>query len=138
MERCGKPETMGVRVVQRLAQGNWVHRARFSGAGHFYRSVRNNLLLAFIRRYLAHSVVYQSDFVRKFWCQRFGRTKAREKVIYNGVDLKVFSPGDQPSAPGDHVRMVVVEGNFGGGNEPYLENAIRLGESIQRMMPQSS
>ena len=132
-----KARNQGVRVVQRLAQGNWVHRARFSGTGHFYRSVRNNLLLAFIRRYLAHRVVYQSDFVRTFWCQRFGRTKAREKVIYNGVDLNVFSPGDQPTAPRDHIRMIVVEGNFGGGNEPYLINAIRLGEDLQGMLSQS-
>jgi len=131
-----KARKNGVRVVQRLAQGNWVHRARFSGAGHFYRSVRNNLLLAYIRRYLADRVVYQSEFVRKFWCQRFGETTAQERVIYNGVDLNTFSPRDQPAAPQDHIRIIVVEGNFGGGNEPYLENAIRLGEHVQELLPQ--
>ena len=129
-----KARKNGVRIIQRLAQGNWVHRARFSGLGHYYRSVRNNFLLAFIRRYLAHKMVYQSEFVRAFWHQRFGTTPAREQVIYNGVDLDIFNPQGQPVPPADHIRIIVVEGNFGGGNEPYLENAVRLGESVQNLL----
>ncbi len=131
-----KARNRGVKIVQRLAQGNWVHRARFSGGGHFYRSVRNNLLLAFIRRYLAHGVVYQSEFVRNFWQERFGGTTAEQQIIYNGVDLNRFSPGDPAALPGDPIRLIVVEGNFGGGNEPYLENAIRLGENLQSKLTQ--
>lgn len=131
-----KARRRGVRIVQRLAQGNWIHRARFTDVGHYYRSVRNNLLLAYIRRFLAHRVVYQSEFVQRFWQERFGEVSGQGFVIHNGVDLELYSPNGEEFPPADHIRMLVVEGHLGGGNEPYLENAVHFAEHLQRSASQ--
>ena len=65
-----------VRIVQRLAQMNWIHRVHKSGIQHYLRSERNNRLLAFIRRSMADRVVYQSDFVKGMWTDAFGEVNA--------------------------------------------------------------
>ena len=121
----------GVRIVQRLAQMNWIHKVYNSGWQHCLRSERNNRLLAFIRRNLADRVVYQSDFVQGMWTDAFGEVKAPGVVIHNSVDLSIYTPEGAHERPQDHVRMLVVEGNLGRGNEPHLAHAVHLGEAIQ-------
>jgi hypothetical protein len=54
----------GVRIVQRLDGMNWIHRRRRTGLRHYLRSEYGNLLLAYIRRFIADHVVYQSEFTR--------------------------------------------------------------------------
>jgi len=126
----------GVRIVQRLAQVYWIHRRKPSGVGHFLRAERNNLLLAFIRRSLAHRVVYQSQFARQFWQRMYGLTPRMERIIYNSVDLQAFQPHGDETPPLDHIRLLVVEGRLGEANEPYLENSVRFGEALARKMDQ--
>ena len=62
----------GVRIVQRLDGMNWLHRLQRTGRRHFLRAESGNLLLAFIRRRLAHAIVYQSRFSRQWWERRRG------------------------------------------------------------------
>lgn len=121
----------GVRVVQRLAQLNWVQRVRPASLGHTLRAERNNRLLAFIRRHLAHRVVYQSQFVRQMWADFFGEVSAPGYVIYNATQLDEYRPlpGELP-AP-DRARLLVVEGDLGDTNAVYLENAVRLAQAVQ-------
>jgi glycosyltransferase involved in cell wall biosynthesis len=120
----------GTRIVQRLAQANWVHRQRWSGFGFTYRSIRNNLLLAFIRRYVADALIYQSDFVQMIWESRFGRVKGLAAVIYNGVDIHEYTPAQGLDGSTRPVRIAVVEGHLGEGNEIYLANAVHYGEAL--------
>jgi glycosyltransferase involved in cell wall biosynthesis len=126
----------GVRIVQRLAQMNWIHHVHRTGLGHYLRSERNNRLLAFIRRRLADRVVYQSDFVQGMWTDAFGAVTAPGAVIHNGVDLHQYTPDGPHQRPQDHLRLLVVEGHLGGGNEPHLENAIHLAEALQEKVDQ--
>jgi glycosyltransferase involved in cell wall biosynthesis len=124
----------GVRIVQRLNGMNWIHRKRYTGFAHFVRAERNNWLLAYIRRYLADEVVYQSDFARTWWQTMHGSVRSRGKVIYNGVDLNRFTPqnpADRPGAhPQDHVRLLLVEGHLRGGYELGLESAVALDQAL--------
>ena len=120
----------GTRVVQRLAQNNWVYKARWTGLKHYLRSEINNRLLAFIRRGLASRVIYQSNFVDDIWNKSYGFTPAQKHIVYNGVDLNTFKPTDTDSRPPDHIRLLVVEGHLGTGHEKELENAIYLAEAI--------
>lgn len=126
----------GVRIVQRLAQMNWIHKMHRSGFGHYLRSERNNHLLAFIRRRLADRLVYQSAFVQGMWTEAFGDVPSRGMVIHNGVDLQTYTPEGFHQRPPDHLRLLVVEGHLGRGNEPHLENAIRLAEALQASVDQ--
>ena len=126
----------GVRIVQRLAQMNWIHRVHNSGWRHYLRSERNNHFLAFIRRRLADRVIYQSDFVKGMWTDAFGEVKAPGVIIHNSVDLNAYSPDGPHQRPQDHPRMLVVEGHLGRGNEPHLAHAIRLAEALQAQLDQ--
>ena len=126
----------GLRVVQRLNGMNWIHRRRFTGARHFLRSEWNNFVLATIRRSLADRIVYQSNFARTWWQTVYRSTRAPSSVIYNGVDLAQFSPQGPSNLPGDHERLLLVEGRLGGGNEQGLENAVRLAKRLNEMRDQ--
>jgi glycosyltransferase involved in cell wall biosynthesis len=115
----------GVRVVQRLNGMNWIHRRRPGSLRYFLRAETNNILLAFIRRWLADRIVYQSHFSQGWWEGVYGPTPARTQVTYNGVDLKAFSPDGEQARPEGSFRVLLVEGHLSGYDQG-LENAIRL------------
>ncbi|HEX9018149.1 MAG TPA: glycosyltransferase family 4 protein [Anaerolineaceae bacterium] len=116
----------GIRLVQRLNGMNWIHRRRFTGVGHFLRSEINNLILSTTRRFLADRIVYQSNFARTWWQTVYHTAAAPATVIYNGVDLRQFSPEGSQQLPLDRYRVLLVEGHLGGGNEDGLRNAAAL------------
>ena len=118
----------GVRIVQRLDGLNWIQRVRPVSLKHSLRAEYGNFLLAFIRRWLADRIVYQSGFSRWWWDKRFGRLNTPHALVYNGVDLKTYSPAAPPAT--DVYRLLVVEGSLGGGYESGLENAVRLAENL--------
>ncbi|MBI9049401.1 MAG: glycosyltransferase family 4 protein [Anaerolineaceae bacterium] len=127
-----KAKQRGIRIVHRLAQMNWVHRQRFSGLAFSYRSERNNILLAFIRRYLADALIYQSEFVQSMWENKYGEVPGQANIIYNGVDTALFTPGKTIQADQIPIKIAVVEGHLGEGNEVYLANAIHFGEAMAK------
>ncbi len=116
----------GARIVQRLNGMNWMHRKRSVGWRYYLKSEYNNWLLAFTRRYLADRIIYQSDFARSWWHTVHRGVDAPGRVVYNGVDLAVYSPQGAGSPPEDHIRVLLVEAHVGGGYEKGLENAIHL------------
>ncbi len=118
----------GVRVVQRLDGINWIHRVRPASWRHSLRAEYGNLSLALIRRFVAERIVYQSDFSRAWWERRYGALTRPTRVVHNGVDLGVYTPGDE--RPNDLYRLLVVEGAMSGGYEGGLENAVRLAEKL--------
>ncbi len=131
LEQLWRFKRRGVRIVQRLDGLNWVHQRRKTGLKHYLRSEWGNWLLATIRRSFADRVVYQSNFVRQWWHTRYGTARSASRVIYNGVDLNIFSPLGPEQPPENHIRLLVVEGQFGGGNDQGLWNALRLAHEIQ-------
>lgn len=118
----------GVRIVQRLDGMNWLHRLRWAGLRHYLRSEANNALLAFIRRWLADRIVYQSSFTRDWWQTVRGPTPAPGVVIYNGVNLQEFTPegAGTDERPTDRWRLLVVEGHLNRAQTLALENAIEV------------
>lgn len=123
----------GVRIVQRLNGMNWIHRRRFTGVRHFLRSETNNLLLSFIRRYLADRIVYQSNFARTWWHTVYKPVKAPGTVVYNGVNLDQFTPHGPHQRPENYYRLLLVEGHLGGGNEQGLMNAVALARGLNQV-----
>lgn len=122
----------GVRIVQRLDGINWLHRRIRTGWRHFLRAEINNLLLAFTRRVLAHHLVYQSEFARRWWEAWHGNSSVPATVIYNGVDLHQYTPEGPHQRPADRFRLLLVEGNLQGGYEIGLETAVRFVEGLSR------
>ena len=122
----------GVRIVQRLNGMNWVHRIHRTGWRHFLRAEYGNFILRIIRARLADRIVYQSEFARRWWERVYGPAKVPSSVIYNGVDLDVYTPDGPSSRPEDRYRLLLVEGSLGGGYEMGLETAVQLAQTLNR------
>lgn len=120
----------GVRIVQRLNGMNWVHRQTRTGIKHFLRAEVNNWILKTIRG-MADQIVYQSHFTQGWWTRTYGDTKQPGKVIYNGVNLDVFSPLGAGSPPKDRTRILLVEGNLGSGYEGGLDSAVKMAKLLK-------
>ncbi|MFN3309371.1 MAG: FkbM family methyltransferase [Anaerolineales bacterium] len=145
----------GIPIVQRLDGMNWLHRlpksayppsTRFrqdqppSSGGrlrfslrHILRAELANFNLALIRRYLATTIVYQSQFARQWWERVYGATHQPQRVIYNGVNLSLFSPYGEHQRPSDRLRILMVEGSLGGGYEWGLQVAVGLVEELRAL-----
>lgn len=124
----------GIPIIQRLNGMNWLHRVSRTGLRHYLRAEYGNWLLNYIRRNLASSVIYQSEFVQSWWAERYGQVSAPHRVIYNGVDLDVYSPEGQHDRPDDKYRLLLVEGSLMGGYEMGLKTAVGLAEGLNGKM----
>jgi glycosyltransferase involved in cell wall biosynthesis len=121
----------GQRIVQRLDGINWVHRKRKTGVKHFLRAEYGNFILSFIRRNIATKIIYQSEFSRNWWEERYGKTRVPSVVIHNGIDLDKYSVGQDGILPYPPYRLLLVEGNLDGGYDMGLDNAIELAETLK-------
>lgn len=102
--RCCRKQ--GAQVIHRLDGIKWLHRTGCVMASPSITAFLGNHLVALIRRHVADTVVYQSEFVKDWWNREFGTLSSRSTVIRNGVDLNVFRPGDlNPTR-----RLLCVEG----------------------------
>lgn len=126
----------GIRIVQRLNGMNWIHRKQKTGIKHYLRSEYGNLILSTIRKHMADAIIYQSQFARSWWQTAYGPTKIKSTVIYNGVNLETYHPEGLHHRPDDHIRILLVEGYLGQGNESGLLNAIQLVENLQSRFSQ--
>lgn len=128
----------GLPIVQRLDGMNWLHRRTRTGARHWLRAELANWLLAYIRETLATGVVYQSHFVQEWWQRDRGASPKQHSVIYNGVDLKHFSPHGKETPPQDRIRILMVEGSLQGGYELGLQSAVALAEGLEGQLGQKT
>ena len=123
----------GVRLVQRLNGMNWLHRVEPTPLKTYFRSELNNWLLAFIRRSIVHHIVYQSQFSHWWWDDRFGNLVKPFSIVYNAVDLSVYSPSESIIPPSNEIRILVMEGHMGGFYSSGLKTGIELAGQLQKM-----
>ncbi len=132
-----KAKRGGTRIVQRLDGLNWVQRARWSGLRYHLRGEYGNLLLTFLRNRIADRVIYQSEFVRQWWQDWYGKSKVPERVVLNGVDLDFYSPDGPAADPPQNgrYRMLIIEGSLAGGLNAGLFHAISLAQELAPRFP---
>lgn len=124
----------GIPVVQRLGGPNWMHRHLPFHLRYYIMAEARNLLMRFIRSYVADSVVYQSHFVENWWNRVYGEASAPTHVIYNGVDLDLFSPAGAVNRSTADISLISVEGTQWDKNSVAVDVAQRLadkGKSIE-------
>ncbi len=120
----------GVRIVQRLDGINWIQRKRNTGVRHFVRAEYGNFILSLIRSRIATHILYQSEFTRGWWEDRYGSDGTPSSVVHNGVDLMIYRPEGRGELLRDRTRLLVVEGSLGGGYDMGLDSAVRLAEAL--------
>jgi glycosyltransferase involved in cell wall biosynthesis len=125
----------GQRIVQRLDGVNWVQRVRWAGIRYTVRAEYGNAMLSFIRAHFADHVIYQSQFIRKWWEDWYGMAKVPASVIINGVDLQTYTPNGTHERPTDHFRLLLLEGSLAGGLNSGLFHAVALAEKLSAKFP---
>ncbi len=126
----------GVRIVQRLDGINWIHRRVRTGIRHYLRAEYGNFLLRTVRARFADHIIYQSDFARRWYEDWYGKTRVPWTVVHNGIDLQAYTPEGPGQRPADHIRILVVEGNIGGGYEMGLDWAVQLATLVSQKQSQ--
>ena len=122
-----RSKRLGKRIVQRLGNINLLHYYLPIGARGYLLSLLRNLIMYYIRSFIADHIIYQSNFVENVWNSRYGHTKADTTIIYNGVDLKKFTPEGPSYKPKADVCIISVEGNQ--GTDPF-DIAVELAEGL--------
>lgn len=122
----------GVRVVQRLDGINWIHRVRWAGPRYTVRAIYGNANLSFIRRRLADHVIYQSQFIQRWWEDWYKPARVPASVIINGVDLARYTAQGLHERPTGHYRILVVEGSLAGGQNYGIHNAVDLAATLAK------
>ena len=125
----------GIRIVQRLDGINWVQRVKWSGMKYTLRAEYGNFMLSLIRSRFADRVVYQSQFIRKWWENWYGVAKAPATVIINGVDLNTYTPEGESERPTDVYRMMLLEGSLARGLNSGLFHAVSVAEKLSANFP---
>jgi len=130
-----KARQRGQRIVQRLDGINWVQRVRWAGVKYTVRAEYGNAILSFIRARFADRVIYQSQFIRKLWEDKYGAAKAPASVIINGVDLQTYTPNGEHDRPTDRFQLLLLEGSLAGGLNSGLFYAVSLAEKLSAKFP---
>ena len=130
-----KARQRGQRIVQRLDGINWVQRVRWAGVKYTVRAEYGNAILSFIRARFADRVIYQSQFIRKWWEDKYGVAKAPASVIINGVDLQTYTPNGEHARPADRFQLLLLEGSLAGGLNSGLFYAVSLAEKLSAKYP---
>ena len=130
-----KAHQRGQRIVQRLDGVNWVQRVRWAGAQYTIRAEYGNAMLSFIRNRFADHVIYQSQFIRKWWEDWYGVAHVPASVIINGVDLQTYTPDGAHERPTDRFRLLLLEGSLAGGLNSGLFHALALAEKLSAKFP---
>ena len=79
-----KYKIKGVKITQRLGSPIVLQNYLDSSFITRFRYKIVTLYLNFIRKYLANSIIYQSNFVKALWENEYGKVR-NCKVIYNGT-----------------------------------------------------
>ena len=125
----------GIRVVQRLDGVNWVQRVKWSGVKYSVRAEYGNFMLSLIRSRFADRVIYQSKFIRKWWVDWYGVSKAPATVIIIVVDLNTYTPEGENERPTHVYRMLLLEGSLARGLNSGLFHAVSVAEKLSAKYP---
>lgn len=130
-----KARQRGQRVVQRLDGVNWVQRVRWAGMKYSVRAEYGNAMLSLIRARFADHVIYQSQFIRRWWEDWYGVAKVPATVIINGVDLQTYTPAGAHERPTGRFRLLLLEGSLAGGLNSGLFHAVSTAEKLSKNFP---
>lgn len=101
----------GAKVLHRLDGLKWRHWVEETPFKYKILFMLQNRMTSYIRSNFADAIVYQSQFVKDWWNEKYGKTEAYSEIIPNGTDLDHFKPSENEAK--DKVpTLVCFEGNI--------------------------
>ena len=79
----------GVKIIQRLDGMNWRHKVEDVSFLFKLKCEIVNFIIAFIRRFIANHIIYQSKYIKDIWNSKYGTIK-NSSIIYNGSNNNNF------------------------------------------------
>ena len=115
----------GKKIIQRLDGLNWQHRVQWPGLREWSKAEARELLVRFIRRFVADVIVYQTNFISNWWVENYGPINKVTFIVKNGVDLNEFNNNVSLNIKKNSYEIVCVEGVVRG------EPAFKILDSIK-------
>ncbi len=112
-------------IIYRLDGIPWIHRHKWVGFKKYLCIELGILAMKIIHAFIADYIIFQSEFVRKWWFYMGWRKREKYSVIYNGVSLPTLSVNGSFLK-----RLVVLEGNI-----DYSPYAIKLLNDLVNLLP---
>lgn len=109
-----KSKIRGSRIIYRLGGINWLYKHK-PQTTHLVRIkiAVKKFLMRFSQRVLGNSLIFQSEFAKK-WLIKLGQSiKNKDNaIIYNGVNTDIFRPYRSESGDVERTSILCVEGNL--------------------------
>lgn len=111
----------GIPVIYRLDGINWLHKKRKVLFRDYIYNEIVNLLTKITRSFISNSIIYQSQFVERWWNLAGWKTSAPSTIIHNGVELDEFVPKKKSSKA---LSILCVEGTL--DYSPYAVDLLNM------------
>lgn len=102
-----KNKILGVKIIQRLDGYYWRSLDDSVNIKIFLKAKIQNLIIIFIRKYLADLVIYQSSYIKNVWEDSYSIIRTKSTIIHNSASDVFFK--NQNKQNGSY-RVVCVEG----------------------------
>ena len=118
----------GAKVLHRLDGLKWRHWVEKTPLKYKILFMLQNRMTSYIRSNFADVIVYQSQFVKDWWNEQYGKIEAYSEIIPNGTDLDHFKPSEN-EAKARVPTLVCFEGNID-FDEPTVFTLREIGKSL--------
>ena len=110
-----KNKIKGKKILQRLDGFLWKHK--YENVSFFYKLKCEimNLNMAFIRRFLADHVIYQSQYIKNEWDKKYGKKLKNFSIIHNAASDDFFYKQIKYEVTSNY-KIICVEGVVQGDN----------------------
>jgi glycosyltransferase involved in cell wall biosynthesis len=120
----------GVKILHRLDGMNWKYNHEKILLKNKLKQILQNLLIAFIRNYLADHIIYQSKFVENWWTTKFKPIK-NSSIIINGSSF--FENSRQKYKTSQDYTLTCIEGQI--QNDKITTSILKqLDEDFKKMI----
>lgn len=122
----------GIPIIYRLDGIGWLHKKRKTPVKKYWIAEFRNALSKTIHGFLASRIVYQSQFVNKWWNKSGWRKRKDYNIIHNGVVIPKKEYIEKRLLKRSTNRLVILEGVI-----DYTPYAIDLLNELAEKLPQS-
>jgi len=122
-----KMKRKGIPIIYRLDGIPWLHRKKKTSFKTYIKVELMIMINKLIHGFLASHIVYQSEFVKKWWDQESWHPRKDFDIIYNAVPIPTYEKQNKIQEK----RLVVLEGVV-----DYTPYAVKLLNDLASTLPE--